>query len=168
MGLFLKKLSKTQAVRTIFSSHLYFDCEDTITSKLFDVLKKHFSQIWGGGGRFFCVSQQDLARQPPFWRWFPEFNSGVNKPPLHITLATAFFIIGPLFGISLIVVSFWSQTVRMEMRLLPALTKRGSRQKGFCFWVKNKAGINISRSRGGKTRYSQRVPSGQLTVHVPP
>lgn len=53
------------------------------------------------------------------------------------------------------------------MRLLPALTKRGSRQKGFCFRVKRKAGINISRSRGGKTRYSKHVPSGQLTVHVP-
>lgn len=45
-----------------------------------------------------------------------------------------------------------TQTFRMEMRLLPALRKWGSQQKGFCFELKNKTHINISRSRKKKRK----------------
>lgn len=38
------------------------------------------------------------------------------------------------------------------MRLLPALRKWGSQQKGFCFELKNKTHINISRSRKKKRK----------------
>lgn len=54
------------------------------------------------------------------------------------------------------------------MWLLPALTKWGSQQKGFCFSLKNKTHINISRSWKKKKmwRYSKHLPSRHLTIDV--
>ena len=77
---------------------------------------------------------------------------GVNETVLHVTLATAFFIIRPLFRISLIVVSF-KPDISYGNVTPPCFDKmRLSAERILFLTETHKTKINISRSWKKKDR----------------